>query len=891
MSVENYSKGQKEKKHERSKKIIILETQIAGWLKNPSDCLRWIDTIAESSLIKKLEVLQAILHEMRANYANWTQHYALTRVEKLISQLMTTFKDALYEFPKGHAEVAYQFTFSFIRNADYLLKRLPARNKKPPDDALDDAMSGILCYLHDILNSESFRDPSPVDPNSLLSLLNGLKKHKLISQTSLSMSISFMGKLAESNCFEQVKLDRIDKFFKNQELTAENAGYYLEGMASLANKKLLRGIISAENINFLLENIFSSNNLFIINIALGNLRKLIEKKWIKKADDLNFSCINRYFQTITGKSDGKKSKSKSSALKFDSLDPYILSGSVNHLSHICRDLKKIGSFRSDISMSSLEHILENVASSRHFNPKIISDALISVGHIVQAQGKKSSEKLKGLVKTLLNKINDSYSASNLKFNGIANALYGSLLLQVLDSSSTDKLTDFFKESLVRLSQRSKSNLEKFHSYVNQIAQYIRHFGNPISKEMKYLIKQRRPLINKKSFEYQLIEYVKKQSWFKHNQKINDQFESDIYFVDGKVDLVDEGTFYIVEIDGDIFHDPIKDRRRDKQLLKFYEDQHIETMGIIRIPVKKYTTMEEAAADWKRQYEEKLVAYKKSKIVTSEAREDSPDEEKESMLSYSDPENPAEEESAEYMYDLASRYEQGIEVEVNTDEAIKLYSLAANKGLLKAQQKLAICYEQGVYVEQDFKKSYEYHSLAANQKNPESLLNLAFYHFSGIYVDQSIALGEDLLMRALASQSHQVRKKFEDNVGEFLNYLESGLIQRGEKITSTDSLRKKDSPDDLICRLNHLMKIISSQKIKQLNRVTAYSLSEIFLREILKEKNKRQLQVANLIQVGQWAGTPWRGESKEKEKIVKNDVPTRKPLGDITNTDPKYVFVG
>ncbi|HVV69249.1 MAG TPA: tetratricopeptide repeat protein [Gammaproteobacteria bacterium] len=632
MSTESNRPERKDKKYAWKGKILVAETDIETGLQNPTKYCTKVDT-QSTSLITRLEILNTTLREMLTNYWAWNKHYDPACVGRFIGYLMNKYKDILFAMPTGRATKVYPLVFSFIQQADDLLKRIPSKSLKPFDRTLGDSVATILNYLHDILKTDQFQSSDLANANSVFSLLESLRKHQLISQSGLSSSISWMGKFAEFGYFDAVPVDRVDSLFKKQEVTAEQAANYFNGITELAQCGLLNRRVSIESINFLLERIVSSANLSMIDVALDGLRKLIEIKRINNVDKLNLACVDRYCRDSLKSSEIKPKSSSASAVNV-----HVLLRTVNSLSHICRDIKRVGSYRSDLNMLSLEAILGIFATHKKTTAVVISKILISSGHIVQAQGQNSSERLKSLVKDLLSKINNPRSARWLHFDGIANALYGALISQVLEPTLTNELTEFFKSALKEQAQKPKSRLEQYHSYVNQVAQYIRHCKQPISEEMAILIKKRRPVVDENSFEYNLIEYVKTQYWFKKNQKIKDQFLCDMFYVDGQVDVLDENVGYIADIDGDIFHDKVKDKRRDQHLLSCYKEHGVETMGIIRIRINKFTTIAEAAEDWRIQYEARLKAYKQSKMTcASDSSDDSPREMKQVVSSSSDEE--------------------------------------------------------------------------------------------------------------------------------------------------------------------------------------------------------------------------------------------------------------
>ena len=77
------------------------------------------------------------------------------------------------------------------------------------------------------------------------------------------------------------------------------------------------------------------------------------------------------------------------------------------------------------------------------------------------------------------------------------------------------------------------------------------------------------------------------------------------------------------------------------------------------------------------------------------------------------------------------------ISTNYSYAFALYSLAAEKGIFKAQFRLGCCYECGLGVEQDIFKALEWFTEAAEQGYAEAQSNLGYCYRNGIGVEKDL----------------------------------------------------------------------------------------------------------------------------------------------------------
>jgi TPR repeat protein len=84
------------------------------------------------------------------------------------------------------------------------------------------------------------------------------------------------------------------------------------------------------------------------------------------------------------------------------------------------------------------------------------------------------------------------------------------------------------------------------------------------------------------------------------------------------------------------------------------------------------------------------------------------------------------------------YQRGWGVERNEAEAVKWFRLAADQGLVIAQNNLADTYALGLGVQQDFGEAFRWYHLAADQSSSyaENVIGIAYEH--GLYVAQDYA---------------------------------------------------------------------------------------------------------------------------------------------------------
>lgn len=88
------------------------------------------------------------------------------------------------------------------------------------------------------------------------------------------------------------------------------------------------------------------------------------------------------------------------------------------------------------------------------------------------------------------------------------------------------------------------------------------------------------------------------------------------------------------------------------------------------------------------------------------------------------------------YKLGICYANGNGVAKSYTEAVKWYKLAADKGFADAQNNLGVCYEIGRGVEQSYEKAVKWYRLAADQGNSNAQSNLGACYGNGEGVEQS-----------------------------------------------------------------------------------------------------------------------------------------------------------
>lgn len=92
--------------------------------------------------------------------------------------------------------------------------------------------------------------------------------------------------------------------------------------------------------------------------------------------------------------------------------------------------------------------------------------------------------------------------------------------------------------------------------------------------------------------------------------------------------------------------------------------------------------------------------------------------------------------AEASYEIANRYFEGIDVEVNYNESIIYYKRAALSGCVEAKYILGYIYENACGVEKDVYKAYNYYKDAANEGNAEAQYSLGNMLYQGSGCDKN-----------------------------------------------------------------------------------------------------------------------------------------------------------
>lgn len=97
---------------------------------------------------------------------------------------------------------------------------------------------------------------------------------------------------------------------------------------------------------------------------------------------------------------------------------------------------------------------------------------------------------------------------------------------------------------------------------------------------------------------------------------------------------------------------------------------------------------------------------------------------------------AEQNEIEALLELAEIYEDGMEVEQNLEEAVRLYRLAAHLGNAEAQENLGRMYQHGLGVTQDDTEAVRLYRLAADQKDKHAQFSLGLMYQKGRGVEQN-----------------------------------------------------------------------------------------------------------------------------------------------------------
>ncbi|MCI7623914.1 MAG: protein kinase [Clostridiales bacterium] len=92
--------------------------------------------------------------------------------------------------------------------------------------------------------------------------------------------------------------------------------------------------------------------------------------------------------------------------------------------------------------------------------------------------------------------------------------------------------------------------------------------------------------------------------------------------------------------------------------------------------------------------------------------------------------------ADAQNNLGVCYENGNGVAKSYAEAVKWYKLAAEQGDSIAQNNLGVCYANGEGVEQNYEEAVKWYRLAAEQGDSNAQLNLGWFHENGIGTEQN-----------------------------------------------------------------------------------------------------------------------------------------------------------
>jgi len=110
------------------------------------------------------------------------------------------------------------------------------------------------------------------------------------------------------------------------------------------------------------------------------------------------------------------------------------------------------------------------------------------------------------------------------------------------------------------------------------------------------------------------------------------------------------------------------------------------------------------------------------------------------------------------YRLGKFYINGIGVEEDPDEGIRLVKESAESGLAEAQNELGRYYDAGEIVEQDLGEAFKWFSKAADQDMSAALINLGRAYENGYGVEQDDEQAFDYYLRA--AEQGSVRGEFE-----------------------------------------------------------------------------------------------------------------------------------
>ncbi len=569
----------------------ITKEDMISWLKDPrgrsySD---WLKTTQEP--LKLLEKISASLKQLIEAEFDLKEYYLRTLTPFIVRALNLAAEALENQVNARNGMLAYTLTQSILLSSEKLLKNNPPKTLKSYKTDLGFLIAGLQAQLP----PDAAKSALPINTTAFFSLVQHLHQYRLLQLHDIPKLMFDSSKLFKTVKFSPAKIHKqIENLVEDPEMTSPQASDWLKALANFAEGQLLKLPLNHQLVTSLMSVLLMPGRQKIDPACAKTLLNL-QKMGAIDLHKWDFSPFNHYLCAAPEQPLRASTKTL--------LNTLIIA------SNFCREMNhhKVGGVKK-IDMIGIERAWDNFLDNQDYTAIEAAQWLISTGHIMQVDHPEgSSAKLKDKTAELLRALNNPATAKNLSLAQIAHIFYGSLLIGVTDKELTHHLYSAFREKLKMELAKKSMTKEQIDKFVNQVAQYTSACGQEASKEMKDSIKKRKPEIDEHSFQHKLIAHVRTLNWFKNSQEVEEEkLNHNLWATDGYVKLKGRPQRYIVEVDSRLVHDVRKfqDGRRDQFILNQPpEEVGTEMLGIIRIPVDKNTSINAAAAVWKKKYEE------------------------------------------------------------------------------------------------------------------------------------------------------------------------------------------------------------------------------------------------------------------------------------------------
>src|SRR5437879_1607602 len=129
---------------------------------------------------------------------------------------------------------------------------------------------------------------------------------------------------------------------------------------------------------------------------------------------------------------------------------------------------------------------------------------------------------------------------------------------------------------------------------------------------------------------------------------------------------------------------------------------------------------------------------------------------------------AEDEDPAAMYDLGRKFDEGLGVATDEQQAFQWYSRAAARGHAESMNRLGVLYAQGRGVPQDYVAALAWYRQAVARGSLTAVSNVATLYFYGLGVPQSYSMAAELLQAAAqqgaADAQNKLAAMYNDGLG-------------------------------------------------------------------------------------------------------------------------------